>query len=161
MKPQASVMLSDRISESEQPTLTPGRATSLPNDILAGRPSKSTPAIVDELCERIINGEPLTKICRDGHMPSFGTVWRWEREDEEFRELATRALRYGTHYLAHECIEIADGSDDPATKRIRIDTRLRLIGKWNSKAYGDKIDVTTTDPAARPMTFAEFYGTPK
>ena len=42
--------------------------------------------------------------------------------------------------LADECISIADNPTlDPNDKRIRIDTRLRLIGKWNAKKYGDKI----------------------
>jgi hypothetical protein len=107
-----------------------------------GRPSKRSPQIVDEICERLSHGEPLTKICRDSHMPSFRTVFRWEEEDEAFRHLSARARENGTHYLAHESIEIAD---DPVLKaddkRVRIDTRIRLIGKWNAKSYGDKVQV--------------------
>lgn len=105
------------------------------------RPSKRSVAVVDEIVNRLAHGEPLARICDDDHMPDFSTVWRWEADDEEFRKLTTHAREVGTHFLADDCITIADGPGDPADKRIRIDTRLRLIGKWNAKRYGDKVDV--------------------
>jgi hypothetical protein len=48
----------------------------------------------------------------------------------------------GCDALADECIEIADGEGDPADKRIKIDTRIRLIGKW-SQRYSDKLAITS------------------
>ena len=105
----------------------------------AGRPSTKTPEVVNEIIERLANGEALARICRDAHMPHFSTVWRWEEDDEEFRKLSLRAREHGTHYMADDCLRISDDEDlDPADKRVRIDTRLRLIGKWNRKVYGDK-----------------------
>ncbi|MGA0604878.1 hypothetical protein ACO2Q0_02670 [Phenylobacterium sp. VNQ135] len=109
------------------------------------RPSKRTPKVAEEIVRRLAHGEPLARICADDHMPDFSTVWRWEREDEEFRKLSTHARELGTHYMADDCIRIADGDGDPADKRIRIDTRLRLIGKWNARKYGDKLDLTSSD----------------
>ena len=106
-----------------------------------GRPSKKTPEVVDEILDRLSRGQPLSKICSDDHMPSFMTVFRWEKDDPEFRELSTYAREVGTHYLAGECLTIADqGLLDPQDRRIRIDTRLRLIGKWNAKSYGEKVE---------------------
>lgn len=104
-----------------------------------GRPSLKTPEIVAEIIERLANGEPMAKICADDHMPAFCTVWRWEENDEEFRNLSTRAREHGTHFMADDCIRIADDPVlEPSDKKVRIDTRLRLIGKWNAKRYGDK-----------------------
>lgn len=104
-----------------------------------GRPSSKTEAVTSEIIERLSNGEPLARICADRHMPHFSTVWRWEDSDEEFRNLSLRAREHGTHYMADDCIRIADDEDlEPADKKVRIDTRLRLIGKWNAKKYGDK-----------------------
>jgi len=104
-----------------------------------GRSSIKTPEIVEELIERLSAGEPLARICADDHMPHFSTVWRWEDDDEEFRKLSTRARSHGTHFMADDCIRIADDPIlEPADKKVRIDTRLRLIGKWNAKVYGDK-----------------------
>ena len=103
-----------------------------------GRPSIYSAELAERICERLAEGEPLVKICGDPEMPSFGTVYRWERDNEEFRQLSAQAREIGTHYMAGDCIVIADGEGDPADKRVRIDTRLRLIGKWNAKNYGDK-----------------------
>lgn len=104
-----------------------------------GRPSLKTDAVVEEIIERLSHGEPLARICKDDHLPAFRTVLRWEEEDEEFRRLSARARSYGTDYIADDCLDIADNPEiEAADKRIRIDTRLRLIGKWNSRKYGDK-----------------------
>ncbi|WP_157042447.1 hypothetical protein [Novosphingobium aromaticivorans] len=95
--------------------------------------------MVEEIIERLSHGEPLARICRDAHLPSFRTVLRWEEEDEAFRHLSARARSYGTDYIADDCMDIADNPEiEPADKRIRIDTRLRLIGKWNARKYGEK-----------------------
>lgn len=105
-----------------------------------GRPSDYTPELALDICERLSNGVPLARICEQPGMPSFTTVWRWEHENEEFRKLSAHARLLGTHHLADECIALADKEDlDPAHKRIMIDTRIRLIGKWNAKNYGDKL----------------------
>lgn len=117
-----------------------------------GRPSKQTPELVDEILERLGNGEPLARICSDEHMPAFSTVWRWEEADEEFRKLSTRAREYGTHFMADDCLRISDDPVlDPADKKVRIDTRLRLIGKWNARRYGDKLDLSSSDGTMTPQ----------
>jgi hypothetical protein len=110
-----------------------------------GRPSIYTDELADAICQRLACGEPLAKICRDDAMPSYSCVRRWEQENAEFRALSARAKQDGTHYLADESLEIADAplpSEDAqaeiAHRKIRIDTRMRLIGKWNRQDYGDK-----------------------
>lgn len=113
-----------------------------------GRPSRFTPQLADEIVERLATGEPLAKICRDDHMPCYSVVRKWEDEKPEFLALTTRGRKDGTHYMADECIEIADNPTiDHQHKRIMVDTRIRLIGKWNAKEYGDnshvKVDQTT------------------
>jgi hypothetical protein len=42
---------------------------------------------------------------------------------------------------------------DAAEKRVRIDTRLRLLGKWNARQYGDKIEIETTQVKPLNVTF--------
>jgi len=111
-----------------------------------GRPSLKTEAVVDEIFERLAMGQPLAQICKDAHMPAFSTVWRWEDSDAEFRNLSARAREHGTHFMADDCIRIADDcSLEPQDKKVRIDTRLRLIGKWNAKRYGDASTVKLAD----------------
>ena len=110
-----------------------------------GRPKAWTDAkrkaAMNEICERLADGEPMAQICRDAHLPHLVTVYDWMKEDEDFDKRSTRAMEAGTHRMAADCLTIADEKGaDPSDKRIRIDTRLRLIGKWNRRVYGDKVD---------------------
>jgi hypothetical protein len=85
-------------------------------------------------------------------MPSWTTVHRWGDENPAFRDTLARAKRErGTHAIAEEALIIADDMTiDPAHKRVMVDTRLRLIGHWNSKVYGQKqtTEVTGKDGGA-------------
>lgn len=110
-----------------------------------GRPSSYTEAKADDICELLAFGTPMKRICKKTGFPHYNTVLKWQRDIPEFADLSARAKEAGTHALADECLKIADSKKiDPADKRIRIDTRMRLIGKWNSRAYGDKLGVDIT-----------------
>lgn len=102
--------------------------------------------MVEELLNALAAGNPLTRICKDKRMPSVSTVYSWVESDSEFSGRFRAARARGVHALAEECLDIADEpTNDPvqvANKRVRIDTRLRLAGKWLAKEYGDKVDVS-------------------
>ena len=105
-----------------------------------GRPSIYSADIANAICERLMRGETMLSISEDSTMPGLSTMCRWLVENPEFRELRTNARESGTDVLADECIRIADDPNiSPNDKKVRIDTRLRLIGKWNAKRYGDRI----------------------
>lgn len=120
-----------------------------------GRPSKYTPELADEICERLSKGEPLTQICRSEHMPDRTTVHDWRAANEEFSQRFARAKDDGYDSIAMDCLHIADetGKDTKYTEhgeqadsewitrsRLRVDTRLKLLAKWDPKRYGDKIE---------------------
>jgi hypothetical protein len=106
-----------------------------------GRPTKYCEETVNKICLLLGEGKTMRSICAMSDMPCLATIWTWERNHQEFLKLSTRAREDGTNVLAEECLSIADDPIlDPADKRIRIDTRLRLIGKWNSKRYGARFD---------------------
>lgn len=108
--------------------------------------------VVEELLDRTGKGEPLTRVCADVRMPNRVTVYEWIEADPDFGQRFRAARARGVHALAEECIAIADEpTNDPvqvANKRVRIDTRLRLAGKWLPKDYGDKLDVNHTGEIA-------------
>ena len=121
-----------------------------------GRPSSYNESIAGEILQRLSLGEPLTKICRDAHMPNPDTVFNWERIIEGFSEKVTRARESSADHYSHEIIEIADESPtmtisgdewtkeciDPAgiqRNKLRIDTRLKLMQMLKRKTYGDKL----------------------
>jgi hypothetical protein len=117
-----------------------------------GRPSLFKPEVANEICQRLSKGEPLSVICEDDHIPTFQTVYNWEKAHPEFLEASTRARQIGTHFLAYDSLRIADDPTiDPANKRIMVDTRLRLIGKWNSKQYGEKVQQEVSGPEGGPL----------
>lgn len=99
--------------------------------------------VINELISRTEKGEPLTRVCDDPRMPSRRAVYDWIEADEEFALRFRSAREKGIHALAEECIEIADEAPidavHVANKRVRIDTRLRLAGKWLPAAYGEKV----------------------
>jgi hypothetical protein len=117
-----------------------------------GRPSSYSDQIAGEICRRLATGEPMARICRDDDMPGYTTVMRWEQDNEEFRLLSMRAKQNGTHFLADDALRIADDeSIDTNRAKLMIDTRLRLIGKWNAKAYGDKNQVELSGADGGPV----------
>ena len=124
-----------------------------------GRPSGFTQEIADEICARLAKGEPLAVICRDDHMPAVRTVSDWKAAHETFSADFARARDEGFDALAVQCLEIADdksndvklvGADDREVcdtefvqrAKLRIDTRLKLLAKWDPKRYGDKVALT-------------------
>ena len=125
-----------------------------------GRPSLYTPELADEICLRLSAGEPLAAICRSEHMPGLRTVYDWAEADTDLSARIARAREEGEESIAAECLGIADdgtndwmernGQDSPGytlngehvqRSKLRIDTRLKLLAKWNPKKYGDKIDM--------------------
>lgn len=123
-----------------------------------GRPSKKTPELCAEICARLSKGEPLAQICRDEHMPEVRTVSDWKEADEVFAAAFARAREEGFDAIAAQCLEIADatehdtvivGSGDNereaantewiSRSKLRVETRLKLLAKWDPKRYGEKI----------------------
>jgi hypothetical protein len=95
--------------------------------------------IIDE----IAGGKSLRQICREKDLAE-SSVRRWIAASEQVLAHSARARELGCDALADECLEIADKPSkdavEAADKRIKIDTRLRLIGKW-SQRYSDKLTV--------------------
>ena len=122
-----------------------------------GRPSKYSPAVAAEICEGLAEGVPLREICRRDHMPEWRTVYDWMGRDETLSAAIARARDVGYDKMAEECLQIADtpveGSKVVETedgkviytredmlghRRLQIETRLKLLAKFNPKKYGDR-----------------------
>lgn len=121
-----------------------------------GRPSKFTPEVAQEICDRLSKGEPLAQICRDEHMPATRTVATWRESDTEFSASIARAREDGFDVIAEDCLRIADQTENdtvstehgerPNTEwisrsKLRVETRLKLLAKWDPKRYGEKLAI--------------------
>jgi hypothetical protein len=149
------------------PTLTQKRT---------GRPSKYTPEIADEICRRLSEGEPLRQICRDEHMPAWQKIYEWMMKDEVLSGAIAHARDMGYDAMAEECLIIADTPqlgqaqvmDDKGSRitiedmlghrKLQIETRLKLLAKFNPKKYGDKVQVAgdPENPMQTKITFDSF-----
>lgn len=118
----------------------------------------------DTICAALAEGHSLLSICEAMGIP-YSTARQWEEDNPEHAANSARARAMGCHVLAEQCIEIADdgrndwmeaddGNGGTAYKlngehvqrsRLRIDTRMRLIGKWLPKVYGEKVAVGGAD----------------
>jgi hypothetical protein len=146
-----------------------------------GRPSKYSEEIVLSICEQLSEGIPLREICRQEGMPAWRTVYDWMWRNEQLSTAIARARDIGYDKMAEECLFIADNlhigtkkvyssgaeeGEDSMTvteedmlghRKLQIETRLKLLAKFNPKRYGDykapeeKIDPTVIDVEVRNM----------
>lgn len=127
-----------------------------------GRPSLYSLALGQKICARLAKGEPLAQICRDEGMPAVRTVSLWKESHPEFSAAFARARDEGYDAIAADCLAIADDArndfmetiaideDVSAYKlngehiqrsKLRIETRLKLLAKWDPKRYGERLEV--------------------
>jgi hypothetical protein len=51
-----------------------------------GRPSNYNSEVAWAICDRLVEGESLRRICSDAGMPGKATVFRWIARHKEFRD---------------------------------------------------------------------------
>ncbi len=136
-----------------------------------GRPSSYTQEVAAEIVDRLSKGEPLAAICRDDHMPTDRTVRNWQAADDAFASAIAGAREVGFDQIAAECLRIADTpliGEERTTKddgkvevregdmlghrKLQIETRLKLLAKWDPKRYGDKVALTGGGPGDEPLS---------
>lgn len=119
-----------------------------------GRPSDYTPAIADEICTRLANGESLRAICRsDDAFPDESTVRQWVIDDREgFYPQYTRAREIGLDCRADALIEDAKQAKDAALGRLAFDADRWYLSKLAPKRYGDKLQQEVSGPDGGALT---------
>jgi hypothetical protein len=105
------------------------------------RPSEYCKDKAADICARLAEGQSLRRICALENMPDVKTVYRWMGANEEFRQQYALAREDQADTLADEIIDISDDqTEDPQSRRVRIDTRKWVASKLKPKKYGDKTD---------------------
>ena len=127
-----------------------------------GRPSTYNPDIAHQMCEQLSEGIPLREICRQEGFPAWRTLYDWMAKDPDLATAIAHARDVGYDALAEDCLRIADtpvlgeeiseSEDEEGVKRVtikkvdmlghrklQIETRLKLLAKFNPKKYGDRV----------------------
>lgn len=124
--------------------------------------------VIEAVVDGLSKGTPLTVICRGEGMPTPKTIRQWRDEYPEFAIAYARAREDGFDAIAEECLAIADhtAGDTVATEhgeranaewisrsKLRVETRLKLLAKWDPKRYGDKTLVGSDPENPLPQGF--------
>ena len=126
-----------------------------------GRPTKRNASVEKRIIDGLSKGTPLTVICSPDDMPHDNTVREWMDTDPEFSVAIARARETGFDRIALDALDIADdkandtvkgenGDERPNTEwitrsRLRVETRLKLLAKWDPKRYGELVKVGNAD----------------
>lgn len=125
----------------------------------------------DEVVSRVSLGEPLAQVCRDIGI-GLTTWYDWVKARPLLSEEITRAREAGFDMIAAEAMRIADTPVDGIEteenetgvvvkvkrgdmlghRKLQIETRLKLLAKWDPKRYGDRVtaDLTSSDRSMSP-----------
>ena len=121
--------------------------------------SKYTPALAEDICRWVSEGKPLTQWCRENDV-LWRTVYNWLDEHADFQASYARARDVGHDAIAEQALQIAntpilgetekinaDGgveitkADMLGHRKLQIETRLKLLAKWNPKKYGERVEL--------------------
>ena len=123
-----------------------------------GRPTKRNDRVIKAILDGLSNGTPLTVICR-GLSIHDSIVRDWMNTDEQFSLAIAHARELGFDVIAAEALRIADTPVDADIEKIgkdgveitkqdalghrklQVETRLKLLAKWDPKRYGDKPEI--------------------
>lgn len=127
--------------------------------------SKYTVEIAQEICRQLAEGIPLRQICRQEGFPEWRTIYDWMVKDDAavaagggagLSAAIARAREIGYDAIAEDCLRIADdavndwmdtehgprlNAEHVQRSKLRIETRLKLLAKWNPKKYGERVQV--------------------
>ena len=136
----------------------------------AARRTKRTPAVIRRILDGLSQGTPLSIICAPSSMPGITTVWEWQKKDADLAESIARARESGFDRIALDAMAIADaGQNDTIAfekngqmveipdkewimrSKLRVETRLKLLSKWDPKRYGDKLTTEISGPDGKPI----------
>lgn len=134
-----------------------------------GSGSKYTQVLANQICRRVSEGEPLRAVSRDIQIP-WRTIYAWMEAHPKFASAIARARELGQEAILEDTLRLADtpllgvtttlkGNGEVEEKKedmlghrkLQIETRLKLLAKWNPKRYGDKVETTHKGDAANPV----------
>ena len=130
------------------------------------RPTVYSDESADEILRRLTEGESLTRICDDDHLPSRYTVFNWtlgkgDAPESFFNDYAQAREAQAERYF-DEVLDLADGlegdhvsvsNEVTNARRVRIDSRKWVLARMNRAKYGEKSAHEISGPAGGELRF--------
>jgi hypothetical protein len=132
------------------------RARALGASVAGARIYGFCPAAANEIVARVSEGEMLTLICADPHLPSLRTVMRWRESEPEFAE----DLRQARAGLAERLSDLGWRMALEATPETAYLTRVRLGQlRWTASVLGPRTHgrLKATEPPEPPQVTVVRY----
>ena len=121
-------------------------------------PVHYTDQLADEICSRLGDGETLSQICRDKHMPTRRAVFYWVDDKPAFASMyATARLRQAEmHYdeLMEAARHVATLTDTASVQayRVYIDTLKWAAARLRPEVYAEPFTRASRPAPQRPET---------
>jgi len=124
---------------------------------------KNIAQLKDEIISWLSEGETLRSYCRQDGKPSYSAIYGWLEQDPAFTTRFAHARSIGHDVIAEETLHIANTPIEGQTvteteegvtikredmlghRKLQIETRLKLLAKWNPKKWGDRTVLTGDD----------------
>lgn len=129
----------------------------MPHNPPGKRPRRTDPDQVrHDVLQALATGIPLAVVARRNGVTQ-PIIAKWMARDPTLADDIAAARSLGWDHLATECLDIADDTSgdilqteegprpntaNVLSRRLMIDTRLKLLAKWDSGRYGDSAKLT-------------------
>lgn len=129
-----------------------------------GRPTVYTDEAAEEILRRLAEGESLTRICRDDHLPCRDTVRLWVRgkadAPESFSGDYAQAREWQAEVFFEDVIDLArDSHEAPEPAQIQAtklltDNMKWVLGRMDRAKYGEKSAHEISGPGGGELRFS-------
>ena len=102
-----------------------------------------TTEITNKICEKLMSGVPLTRICEAKDLPSLSTVHRLINKDPSFAKQIIQARKVGCQFYLDKMIDELEtvSNKDVGIVREKLHHYRWLASKLLPSLYGDKQEV--------------------
>jgi hypothetical protein len=95
-----------------------------------------TPAVAEEICERISGGEIWYRICNTGRLPSYRSLYVWTKRYPEFAEAYAQAQEIAAHARFEKALVVAEDSTAATVQADRLHVSTL---KWHAEALAPDV----------------------
>lgn len=119
----------------------------------AGRPTKYTQKLADEIFEQMVGGKHIVEICNQEDMPSRSTVYRWMDDHPEFGTRIARAREGLADHVAWQILDMAEKSTNETANadRVKLAAWQWHAARLSPKKYSDKMITEVSGPNGAPV----------